>query len=297
MVCDRKSSQPWSTYGKCLGAVGRTRETSKYTSTQNAKMGSKGSQFQKETPSQEESNNAKTRDCNLGANLVDFVWVFDDEIQISLLKISSLKFAPCLTAMLNKPLLKGPVLVQLYDLRFVPCVVSQNNSALQHDRNEHTVSLGSGWMYIRTYRHINAKIYREREYCIQVEINTVEQMVVVQNSFPQKRSFLAKNKQILQRTFEKNFRHTLSWIMCGPNMWKKQTRKQDLWQGDTSRCLLQQLGPFSDRLLFAPVTARTGLSSETTKKTPQNWFSDAHPSLDGWNLGKPVELGSIFPIV
>ena len=38
-------------------------------------------------------------------------------------------------------------------------------------------------------------------------------------------------------------------------------------------------GPFSDRLLFAPVTARTGLSSETSK-TPRR-FSDAHPSVDG----------------
>lgn len=108
----------------------------------------------------------ESRDCNKRLQklpICRFCLSFWWWIPIVLLKISSLKFAPCLTAMLNKPLLKGPVLVWLYDLRLVLCVVSQNNSAFQHDRNEHTISLGSGWLYIHPYRHINAKIYRERE--------------------------------------------------------------------------------------------------------------------------------------
>ena len=205
--------------------------------------------------------------CNLGANLVDFLWLFDDEIQISLLKISSLKFAPCLTAMLNKPLLKGPCLalwLEISPMSWCPKIIVPS-STIETNIQHHLVV--DECIYVQTYTCKN--IYRER-----ILYTRRNKHSRTNGSCPK---FLSPETVILsQKTNkyfselspspQKNFRHTLSWIMCGTNMWKKQTRKQDLWQGDTSRCLLQQLGPFSDRLLFAPVTARTGLSSETTKK-------------------------------
>lgn len=182
----------------------------------------------------------ESRDCNKRLQklpICRFCLSFWWWIPIVLLKISSLKFAPCLTAMLNKPLLKGPVLVWLYDLRLVLCVVSQNNSAFQHDRNEHTISLGSGWLYIHPYRHINAKIYRERERILYTSGNkhsrangscpkflSPETVILSQKTTNTSANFRQVHKK-------KNSSHTLSWIMRGTNMWKNQTGKQDLDKG------------------------------------------------------------------
>lgn len=153
-------------------------------------------------------------------------------------------------------------------------------------------------MNVYTYRHIHAKIYIEREYCIQEEINTVEQMVVVQNSFPQKRSFLAKKQTNTSANFRQVHKKTLDTpylgLCVGPICGKNKHGNRTCDKGTPPGVCFSNLVHFRTGCFLLQWLREQVCPQRQQKKTTRNWFSDAHPSLDGWNLGKPVELGSIF---